>query len=163
MAEYNSIPSPSSVDPLVGQLGRAFAAVDVLVSKVRPEQWFASTPCTEWSVRQLVDHLIGMNLMVTALLEDAPPPRRSAVERADADRVTASRDSASSLLLAFSRPGVLEREYRGPLGRRVVPIGCRSGSTTCLRTAGILHEPRGNPSTCPTISPSSPFPSPANS
>jgi hypothetical protein len=51
----------------VEQLGRAFAAIGDLITKVRPEQWSAPTPCTDWTVRQLVDHLIGMNRVFAAL------------------------------------------------------------------------------------------------
>ncbi|MHB1737904.1 MAG: TIGR03086 family metal-binding protein [Actinomycetes bacterium] len=102
---------------LVEQLARTFAAVGDLVAKVRPEQWPAPTPCTDWTVRQLVDHLIGMNRVFAALLAGEPPPRRAAdhIEIED-DPVGAYRDSAARLQSAFEQPGVLERAYRGPLG-----------------------------------------------
>jgi hypothetical protein len=48
--------------PLVRQLGRAFDAVAGLVGNIRANQWSAPTPCTDWTVRQVVNHLIGMNL-----------------------------------------------------------------------------------------------------
>lgn len=99
----------------VDQLGRAFAAVGDLISKVRPEQWSAPTPCTEWTVGQLVDHLIGMNRVFAALLAGEPPPRRAA-DDIEGDPAGAYRDSAARLRSAFEQPGVLERTYRGPLG-----------------------------------------------
>jgi uncharacterized protein (TIGR03083 family) len=61
--------------PEVDQLARAFAAVDDLVAGIRPEQWSARTPCSEWTVRQLIAHLIGMNRVFIALLDDEPMPR----------------------------------------------------------------------------------------
>jgi len=99
----------------VEQLGRTFAAVGELITKVRPEQWSAPTPCTDWTVRRLVDHLIGMNRVFAALLCDEPPPRPTA-DHVEDDPVGAYRDSAATLQAAFERPGVLERSYRGPLG-----------------------------------------------
>jgi uncharacterized protein (TIGR03086 family) len=102
--------------PWVDQLGRAFAAVGDLVTKVRPEQWSAPTPCTDWTVRQLVNHLIGMNRVFAALLADEPLPPRPAADHVEDDPDGAYRDSAATLRAAFDQPGVLERTYRGPLG-----------------------------------------------
>jgi len=34
----------------------------------------APTPCTEWNVRDLVNHLVGMNLVFVALFEGSPMP-----------------------------------------------------------------------------------------
>jgi uncharacterized protein (TIGR03086 family) len=101
--------------PEVHQLARAFAAVDDLIAGIRPEQWSAPTPCSEWTVRQLIAHLIGMNRVFIALLDDEPMPRRAAAP-VEADLVGAFRDSAATLQAAFDRPGVLQRTYSGPLG-----------------------------------------------
>lgn len=116
MAEHSNTAPTSSTDPLVGQLGRSFDAVGTLIAKVRPDQWPAPTPCTDWTVRQLVDHLIGMNRVFTALLADEPAPRRAAAGHVESDPVGTYRETAATLLLAFASPGVIEREYRGPLG-----------------------------------------------
>lgn len=100
---------------LIEQLARVFAAVGNVIAKIQPEQWSAPTPCTDWTVRRLVDHLIGMNRVFAALLADEPPPRPSAHHVED-DPVGAYGDSAATLQAAFGQPGVLERSYRGPLG-----------------------------------------------
>ena len=34
----------------------------------------APTPCTEWNVRDLVNHLVGMNLVFVALFEGSSMP-----------------------------------------------------------------------------------------
>jgi uncharacterized protein (TIGR03086 family) len=62
-------------------------------------------------VRQLVDHLIGMNRVFAGLLADEPPPRRPAADHIEDDPVGAYRDSAARLQAAFE-----QRTYRGPLG-----------------------------------------------
>ncbi|AWS47693.1 TIGR03086 family metal-binding protein [Streptosporangium sp. 'caverna'] len=96
-------------------LARAYEAVGDLIAEIRPEQWKAPTPCTEWNVREVVDHLVGMDLVFVALIESGPMPDRGA-DRLGDDPVGAWRASSASLRAAFSRPGVLERSYAGPMG-----------------------------------------------
>jgi uncharacterized protein (TIGR03086 family) len=102
--------------PMVEQLRRTDDAVAGLISNIRADQWSAPTPCTDWTARQVVNHLIGMNRVFVALLADEPPPPRPPAGHAEADPVAAFRQSAAALRDAFGRAGVLEREYHGPLG-----------------------------------------------
>jgi uncharacterized protein (TIGR03086 family) len=99
----------SRVDHLI----RASASVAELIGSVRPEQWTARTPCTDWTVARLVDHLIGMNLVFAAALTDQPAPRP--VEHG-ADRPEAFRASTGRLIAAFVQPGVLDRTFTSPMG-----------------------------------------------
>jgi len=99
----------------ISQLDRALAAVGELISNIHPEQWSASTPCADWTVRQIVNHLIGMNRVFAAILADEPPPSR--VDRISDDELDrAYAESAAALVAAFDQPGVLDRSYHGPLG-----------------------------------------------
>lgn len=99
----------------VEDLARAYAAVGDLIAEIRPEQWKAPTPCTEWNVRDVVNHLVGMDLVFAAMIEGGPMPERGTDLLGD-DPAAAWRASSSALQAAFSRPGVLERSYAGPLG-----------------------------------------------
>jgi uncharacterized protein (TIGR03086 family) len=99
----------------ISQLDRALAAVGELISNIRPEQWSASTPCAEWTVRHIVNHLIGMNRVFAAILAAEPPPPR-VDDTADDELGRAYRESATALVAAFAQPGVLDRSYQGPLG-----------------------------------------------
>ncbi|MCX4658566.1 TIGR03086 family metal-binding protein [Streptomyces uncialis] len=99
----------------VEDLARVCASVGDLLAGVRPEQWKEPTPCTEWNVREVVAHLVGMDLVFAAMVGGGPVPDRGADCLGD-DPVGAYRSSSASLLAAFSVPGVLERSYRGPLG-----------------------------------------------
>ncbi|MEU4310957.1 TIGR03086 family metal-binding protein [Nocardia sp. NPDC024068] len=103
-----------SPDPLA-DLERASRAVVDLITAVRPDQWAAPTPCTEWSVRDLVDHLVGSNLMFLAIFGERPMPERGTDILGD-DPLAAYTASASALEAAFARPGILEETYQGPLG-----------------------------------------------
>lgn len=116
MAEHRKAHSTTPADLLVTQLGCALDSVGALIARVREDQWSAPTPCSEWNVSRLVDHLIGMNRVFTALLDDAPPPPRPPAGHVEPDPVGAYGESAHALLRAFARPGTLDRHYAGPLG-----------------------------------------------
>jgi len=100
----------------VDQLTRAFAAVDDLIASIRPEQWSALTPCSEWTVRRLVAHLIGMNRVFVALLNDEPTPRLAGAPPVEADPVGTFRDSAVALRAAFEPTWRPRTHLRRPLG-----------------------------------------------
>jgi hypothetical protein len=83
-------------------------------------------PCTEWNVRDPVNHLVGTNLVLVAMFEESPMPERGA-DRLGGDLTGAYRRSAAALRAA-ARPGVLERSQRTPPGtatgaERLQPIG----------------------------------------
>jgi uncharacterized protein (TIGR03086 family) len=94
---------------------RASAAIGDLIDRIAADQWTAPTPCTQWSVRDVVNHLVGMNLVLVALFEDSPMPERGA-ERLGADPAGAYHRSAAALRAAAARPGVLQRSQATPVG-----------------------------------------------
>src|SRR6266704_2497268 len=61
-------------DQLLTSLALALASVGHLVDGVAAAQWTAPTPCPEWDVRQLVNHLVAGNLAVAALVRAHAPP-----------------------------------------------------------------------------------------
>jgi uncharacterized protein (TIGR03086 family) len=101
-------------DPL-DQLQRSLAAVESLIKAILPEQWSAQTPCEEWEVGRVVEHLVGMNHVFAAILVGEPPPQDRENLRCDA-APQLFRDSAITLLDRFAQPGALDRSYAGPLG-----------------------------------------------
>jgi uncharacterized protein (TIGR03086 family) len=86
-----------------------------LIDRIAADQWTAPTPCAEWSVRDVVDHLVGMNLVFVALFEESPMPTRG-VDRLGADPAGAYHRSAAALRAAAARPGVLERSQATSVG-----------------------------------------------
>ena len=97
------------------RLARSFAAVGGLIDAIQPDQWSAPTPCLDWTVHRLVEHLVGKNLVFAAVLAKQPLPQRGDGMPSD-QLARAYRESAAGLLDAFGQPGVLERSYEGPLG-----------------------------------------------
>ena len=50
---------------------RGMGEFDRRVRAVHPEQWANSTPCTEWDVRALVNHVVTEQLWAPLLLDGA--------------------------------------------------------------------------------------------
>jgi uncharacterized protein (TIGR03086 family) len=124
-------------DPL-RPLATAVEVAAALVSGVRADQWDLPTPCEQWSVRQLVNHVVGGNRLFTRVLSGRPlPPREQLGQRAHQDQLgddpaAAFRTSADELLAAFRAPGVLEREHTVPAATLPGP------AVVHLRTVEIL-------------------------
>ncbi|MBG0739444.1 TIGR03086 family protein [Paeniglutamicibacter antarcticus] len=105
--------SPSPVAQLAGSL----ADISELVDGIRDEQWDLPTPCTQWSVHELVNHLsTGNQLFAHALAGDSPSTASLAALLPPGRPAAAHRDSVAALLAAFDSPGVLERVVVVPFG-----------------------------------------------
>lgn len=96
-------------------LDRASAAVGDLIDQIDAAQWRAPTPCTEWNVREVVTHLVGINLVFVAILEEGPMPERGR-DLLGVNPASAYRGSAAALQAAAARPGALERSHASALG-----------------------------------------------
>ena len=88
----------------------AFAAV---LHGLASEQLDQASPCPEWSVKELVEHVITGNLRFAGLAG------ATAVAPAAADLDTAFQSSVQTLITSFSAEGVLERTFRTPMGERI--------------------------------------------
>lgn len=100
----------------VGQLSAALDTTGQLIASVREDQWTDPTPCSQWSVRDLVSHLVtGNALFARALGASAPEPARDP-GLDDGGLLSAYRDSATALTGAFGQPGVLDTIVTVPLG-----------------------------------------------
>src|SRR5579884_2266585 len=95
------------------QLARALDATGELIAAIGDDQWSNPTPCPEWNVRMLVNHLVFGNRMFAAILRGEPPPQLESLRRLhDTDQlgdnpIKAYREAGDALLAAFSQPSVL--------------------------------------------------------
>lgn len=87
-----------------------------LVAGVAPGQWDDPTPCTEWSVRDLVQHVTGGNLAFADAIRGLPAADGPPADVADSGRGARFRGSAASVLAAFREPDALERVIAVPFG-----------------------------------------------
>ncbi|WP_116200048.1 TIGR03086 family metal-binding protein [Amycolatopsis circi] len=108
---------------MINALGRFLAAsteFDQRLPSVRPDQWTAATPCAEWNVRQLVNHMVRGNLNYVDLLAGSTRADFLRMRDADAlgnDPLAAYTASVQLVADAFSRPGALDQVLDYPLGQ----------------------------------------------
>jgi uncharacterized protein (TIGR03086 family) len=116
------IPKGYPVTPVpLDDLAVALGAVGDLVAAVRPGQWRDPTPCREWNVRELVNHLVMGNRLFTGVLRGEAVTSPGALDpkttdALGADPVAAYTGAARALTAAFGRPGALERVVVVPFG-----------------------------------------------
>ncbi|MEH1100018.1 TIGR03086 family metal-binding protein [Micromonospora sp. CPCC 205561] len=91
---------------------RSLAEFTDRVDQVGPDQWADPTPCPEWDVRALVNHVVAEDRWSVALL--AGRTIEEVGDRYDGDLLGpdpagAARDAAAQAELAFTRPAALHR------------------------------------------------------
>jgi uncharacterized protein (TIGR03086 family) len=117
----------------------AFQALDVtgaqfrrLLTEVRSEHIESPTPCPGWSVRDLLNHVVGGEKRYILLLRGAPTSVVEATRDADhlgADPVAAFDELHADLTRSFRKPGVLATTVHHRAGDR------RGSDLLLMRTA----------------------------
>lgn len=96
---------------------RAAAAAAAVISGIAEDQFDLPTPCTEWTVRGVVNHLVGGNAFAVTAAAGQPPPDRS-LDRVGADPKAAFAESIVATRAALADPGLAERTVRTPIGEQ---------------------------------------------
>jgi uncharacterized protein (TIGR03086 family) len=87
---------------LLSRFDRAAAAAEQVIRAVKPDQLDDPSPCTDWTVRQVINHVVGGSLFFQGFLTGEPPIDR-ATDYLGADPLQAFRNSVGSLREAFVR------------------------------------------------------------
>lgn len=101
---------------------------DRRVRAIQPSQWGNPTPCTEWDVLALVNHLVVEQLWAPLLLDGATVDDvgdRFKGDQLGADPVTAWARAAAAAREAFAAPGALRRSVELSYGRRPAQGYCQ--------------------------------------
>jgi len=115
-------------------LDRAVASTAGVVKTVRPDQAGTPTPCTEWDVRDLLNHIIGTLWLCEALFSDRAPRHPMApgglpgTDLAGQDPAAAYAEASAAALTAASAGDTLTRVHTTPLGD--MPGPALAGFTT---------------------------------
>jgi uncharacterized protein (TIGR03086 family) len=97
---------------LLDAMERAYDEAARLIDGVRDDQWSASTPCEDWDVRQLVEHLTGNVLLFSNAVVDEGGVGAPSGD----DPASLFRAAASQSLSAWRRPGALDDTLSLPWG-----------------------------------------------
>jgi uncharacterized protein (TIGR03086 family) len=117
----------------VTTMRRATATTEPIVKAVTAEQFHLPTPCSEWDVRQVLNHLLGTCLLGAGLLGDTKPsvdvmPGQVPSVDLVGDDPAAAYGEAVEKLLAAADDAAWSRPHRTPLGE--MPGAALGGFTT---------------------------------
>ncbi len=139
--------------PVLARHGEALDLFTQRVHAVRADQWDAPTPCTDWTVRDLVNHLTAEQLWVPPLLRDGATVD-SVGDAFDGDMLgpdpVASWDTAAAASrAAFHEPGALDRAVHLSFGETPAPFYCGQMTTDLVVHAWDLSRAIGADETLP--------------
>jgi uncharacterized protein (TIGR03086 family) len=77
---------------------------------IRADQLASPTPCTEWTVQQLIDHLVGGTAYLLSAAQNRAPAQPTGAALVDYRR------GVSDVLKALEVPGAMDRTCISPLG-----------------------------------------------
>lgn len=102
---------------LVQELKNATKACTTVVEGIQGNHLANRTPCSEWDVQGLMNHLIGSMAYLTARAEGRDPGTLQPANVSDRDdavqQLVSGMDRATS---AWATPGALERKVQSPFG-----------------------------------------------
>jgi len=102
------------VTPL-DRFDRAAATATTVVEAITPQQYDDPTPCSNWNVRQLLNHLTGGTKIFTVMVTGGQPVDRTA-DHVGPDHAASFRTAVADLRAALAADGALDGVYAGPLG-----------------------------------------------
>ncbi len=100
-----------------GQLAVIIAKLDLLVDKLEPSDLDNATPCANFTVQGVLDHMIGIATAIApGFRGEAPPAPAAAPAATDGVPAAEFHDAMADLLDAVNSPGAMERTVSAPFG-----------------------------------------------
>lgn len=122
---------------LLGLQQRATDEFDRRVGAITDEQWNRSTPCTDWDVRALVNHVVYEDLWAPHLARGETVEQvgdRYEGDQLGGDPKAVWRKASDGALAAFREPGALDRSVHLSYGDEPAP-----GYISQLVTDHLIH------------------------
>lgn len=129
-------------DDLLDFQTRANATVRRVLERVTPEHLSDPTPCAEWDVRALLNHLVLLNKAAAASITGGAQPDWEADHLGD-DPAGAFEAALSASESALRAPGVLDRTYAMPWGEMTGEDLARVGAMDNVIHAWDLAQATG--------------------
>jgi uncharacterized protein (TIGR03086 family) len=101
---------------VLDRLDQAFALTGGVVARVSPDEYRTPTPCPDWDVHALLDHMIGVVARFEATASRRMSPIEPIADRVGTDPKASFDQAAKSTLAAWSQPGALDGTCRLPMG-----------------------------------------------
>ena len=100
-------------------------SMEKLIANTRDDQMALPTPCTEWTVRDLVNHFVGGGHMFAAIYrgESIPDMDGPVPDMLGSDPAAAARAARADFDAAIAQPGAMERSVALPIGEVPAPVG----------------------------------------
>lgn len=101
---------------VVDQIERAVDMTAVIVAGIAADQWDRPTPCADWDVHTLLNHVVGGMRIFAAKLDGIEPGADHEADWLGADPVGAYEKAAAADRAAWRRPDALEQTVHISLG-----------------------------------------------
>lgn len=92
-------------------------ALDAVVQRAPADAWHRPSPCTEWTAREVLGHVIwGLDNIASRASGGDAPAERSEAEVAGPDPVETWNQTRDAVLEALDRDGALQQVFVSPFG-----------------------------------------------
>jgi len=110
----------------VALMKQVIASTDKVVRGTEPSQLALPSPCTEWSVRDVINHITGGSTMFAVCVEEGSVPddllgQLMVGDNLGDDYVGAWESASTRAVAAFEAPGALDKKVKLPFGE--MPAG----------------------------------------
>lgn len=97
-------------------LARAFASTRGVLSNLKDADLDASTPCASWTVRDLINHIVGGAHWFAATTESGVAPEQDGTDWTGGDILASFDAGSAAAVAAFGVPGAQEKILKLPFG-----------------------------------------------
>jgi uncharacterized protein (TIGR03086 family) len=103
------------MDSPLERYDRAAAVATAVVDGIEADQFDLPSPCADWTVRGVLNHIVTGNLVADAIVAGRSHPDRN-VDRLGEDPSAAFAASVVSTRTVLATPGLMERVVSTPIG-----------------------------------------------
>lgn len=105
------------MDEVISDYRRIVDGVRPIVERIGDGDWDRPTPCSDWTVRDVLNHIVGGQRRLGAMARgEEPAPRGSDV--LGTDPKAAFREATAEVQALAATPGLLERSVPTPFGEQ---------------------------------------------